>query len=110
MGLPGRCDQKSRAVCIRERRNINDSKIIGGTGWVAQLHAKEVFSQTIREGGVPEFGTPHPARDYPSAPSVDLKHDRGNCAVGDVRDRWKESETGRGHYLNRGGHSPFSLC
>lgn len=109
MGLPGRCDQKSRAVCIRERRNI-DSKIIGGTGWVARLHAKEVFCQTIREGGVPEFGTPHPARDYPSAPSVDLKHDRGNCAVGDVRDRWKESETGRGHYLNRGGHSPFSLC
>lgn len=52
---------------------------------------------------MPEFGTAHPARDYPSAPSVDLKHDRGNCAVGDVRDRWKESELGRGHYLNRGG-------
>lgn len=52
---------------------------------------------------MPEFGTPHPARDYPSAPSVDLKHDRGNCAVGDVRDRWKESESGRGHYLNRRG-------
>ena len=59
---------------------------------------------------MPEFGTPHPARDYPSAPSVDLKHDRGNCAVGDVRDRWKESESGRGHYLNRGGHSLFRLC
>lgn len=36
------------------------------------------------------LGTPHPARDYPSAPSVDSKHDRGNCAVGDVKDRWKE--------------------
>lgn len=52
---------------------------------------------------MPEFGTPHPARDYPSAPSVDLRHDRGNCAVGDVRDRWKESESGRGHYFNKGG-------
>lgn len=38
----------------------------------------------------------------PSAPSVDLKHDRGNCAVGDVRDRWKERESGRGHYLKGG--------
>lgn len=40
---------------------------------------------------MPAFGTLRPARDYPSAPSVDLKHDRGNCAVGDLRDRWKES-------------------
>lgn len=52
---------------------------------------------------MPEFGTPHPARDYPSAPSVDLKHDRGNCAARDVRDRWKESESGIGHHLNGGG-------
>lgn len=52
---------------------------------------------------MPEFGTPHPARDYPPAPSVDLKHDRGNCAARDVRDRWKESESGRGHYLSGGG-------
>lgn len=58
---------------------------------------------------MPEFGTAHPARDYPSAPSVDLKHDRGNCAVGDVRDRWKKSESGRGHYLNREGGTHHSV-
>lgn len=63
-----------------------------GQGGLSWLHVKEGhFCQINREGGVPEFGTLHPARDYPSAPSVDLKHDRGNCAVGDVRDMERES-------------------
>lgn len=69
------------------------------------LPSYTLFCQTNSEGGVPELGMPHPARDYPSAPSVDLKHDWGNCAVGDVKDRWKESKVGRGHHLNRGGWS-----
>lgn len=60
-------------------------------------HREGRLSQTNREGGVPEFGMPLPARDYPSAPTVDLKHDRGNCAVGDVRDRWKDSKQWRGY-------------
>lgn len=74
-----------------------------GQGGLSWLHVKEGhFCQINREGGVPEFGTLHPARDYPSAPSVDFKHDRGNCAVGDVRDM-KERVAERTPLNSKGG-------
>jgi len=89
---------------------MHNNEIIGVTGWVARLHAKEGgFSQTNREGGVPEFGTLLPARDYPSAPSVDFKHDRGNCTVGDVRDRWKDGELWRGLPFTEGWRATLTI-
>lgn len=90
---------------------VRGGGFIGGSGWVAQLHVEQGGFVRLIVRGVPEFGTPHPARDYPSAPSVDLKHDRGNCAVGDVRDRWKESESGeRALFEQRGQEGGEALA
>lgn len=72
---------------------------------------RAVLSKPDREGGVPRFGTPHPARDYPSAPSVDLRHDGGKLHCGRRhRQMERESESEREQYLNRMGRTRHSVC